>query len=116
MAEGLARDMAPDITFSSAGSKPSTVHPLAIDALADIDIDISHHHTRGLEDIDLSNVDLVVTLCAEEVCPNYPGNQEVLRWELPDPAEAEGSMQDRLATFRRVRNELSQRLKKLLSY
>jgi arsenate reductase len=103
MAEGLARSMAPPgYRFVSAGSDPGTVNPLAIQALAEERIDISTHRAKGLVSVPLDDVDTIVTLCAEEVCPVVPGQVRRLHWPLPDPKD--------LASFRAVRDELRRRL------
>ncbi len=103
MAEGLARGMAPTgHRFLSAGSEPGVLNPLAVAALREIGIDISHHRSKGLEGIALEQVDTIVTLCAEEVCPFVPGEVRRLHWPLPDPTD--------LAGFRAARDELRRRL------
>jgi arsenate reductase len=105
MAEGLARSMAPsggDHRFFSAGSRPGTLNPLAVRALAEQGIDIAHHRSKGLDDVPVAEADVIVTLCAEEVCPFVPGKVQRLHWPLPDPTD--------LAGFRAVRDELRRRL------
>jgi len=103
MAEGLARAMAPaGYRFMSAGSDPGQINPLAIAALAEQRIDISQQRAKGLSAIALDQVDAIVTLCAEEVCPVVPGQVRRLHWPLPDPKD--------LASFRTVRDELRRRL------
>lgn len=109
MAEGLARALAPEgYRFLSAGSNPGALNPLAVRALAETGIDISHHRAKGLDDVPLAEADVVVTLCAEEVCPVVPGGVRRLHWPLPDPAPD-------LAAFRRVRDELRRLLPQLWS-
>jgi arsenate reductase len=114
MAEGLAR-----VAFRgraevvSAGSRPSFVHPLAVEALKEIGIDISRSRSKSTDEIDFSRVDLVVTLCAEEVCPLVPAGTRKLHWPLRDPAGGEGSVEDRLERFRAIRDELRTRLETL---
>ena len=111
MAEGLARAQAPpSYRFWSAGSEPGTLHPLAVTALAELGIDISQHRSKGLPDVPLEEVDTIVTLCAEEVCPVVPGSVRRLHWPLPDPARATGSEEERLAAFQAARDELMHRL------
>lgn len=111
MAEGLARADAPaGWTFYSAGSKPGRLNPLAVEALAEIGIDISAHHAKGLDDVPLGDADVIVTLCAEEECPYVPGPAKRLAWPLPDPAAADGGHAARLAAFREVRDEIRRRL------
>ncbi len=111
MAEGVARSLAPSGTrISSAGSSPSRLNPLAVRALAEIGIDISGHRSKSVNEIPPHDVDAVVTLCAEEVCPVFLGNALRVHWGLPDPAAASGSDDERLQAFRDVRDELRRRL------
>jgi arsenate reductase len=111
MAEGIARSLAPPgVKVSSAGSAPSRLNPLAVRALAEIGIDISGQRSKGVEEIPPGDVDAVVTLCAEEVCPVFLGRAHRLHWALPDPAAAPGADEERLEAFRRVRDELRRRL------
>ncbi|MBC8367721.1 arsenate reductase ArsC [bacterium] len=102
MAEGLARSLAPEeLRVSSAGSYPWTVNPLAIDALAEIGIDISDHESKSVADLEGEVVDVVITLCAEEVCPTWLGEAEHFHWPQRDPQD--------LDDFRAVRDELKRR-------
>ncbi len=114
MAEGLARAAAPaGYRFLSAGSEPGTLHPLAVEALAELGIDISHQRAKGLSGIPLHEVNTIVTLCAEEVCPFVPGAVRRLHWALPDPARATGSDGERLDAFRAARDRLRELLPQL---
>jgi arsenate reductase len=116
MAEGIARNLAPpDIRMSSAGSQPATVRPEAIAVLNEIGIDISQHRSKRLDAIDLESVDTVVTLCADEICPVFPGPVRRFHWSLDDPAAADGDAQARLDAFRRTRDELRRLLAELFS-
>jgi arsenate reductase len=111
MAEGIARSLAPPgVKVSSAGSAPSRLNPLAVRALAEIGIDISGHRSKSVDEIPPGDVDAVVTLCAEEVCPVFLGRALRVHWGLPDPAAAAGSDDRRLQAFRDVRDELRRRL------
>jgi thioredoxin type arsenate reductase len=111
MAEGIARALAPaSVKISSAGSQPSRLNPLAVKALAEIGIDISQHRSKSVDDIPPGDMDVVVTLCAEEVCPVFLGKALRVHWGLPDPAGADGDEAARLEAFRRVRDELRRRL------
>jgi arsenate reductase len=108
MAEGLARSLAPEgVTVASAGSEPSHVRPEAIQALAELDIDLSGHHSKSVNDIPPASVEAVITLCAEEVCPVWLGEAVRVHWGLPDPAAVEG--EGRLDAFRAARDELRRR-------
>lgn len=114
IAEGLARRLAPPGTrVYSAGSEPGVINPLAVQVLAEAGVDASAQHAKGLDAIPLDDVDLVVTLCAEEVCPLFPRAVRKLHWPLPDPAKAGGTEAERLAAFRAVRDELASRLRAL---
>lgn len=111
MAEGLARAAAPlGYRFLSAGSAPGMLHPLAVAALAEVGLDISQQRAKGLSDIALAEVDTIVTLCAEEVCPVVPGCVRRVHWPLPDPARVEGSDAERLTAFRAARDRLRELL------
>ena len=116
IAEGLARRVAPPgVRVFSAGSEPGTINPLAIRVLAEAGVDTSGQFSKGLDAVPLDDIDLVVTLCAEEVCPLFPRPVRKLHWPLPDPAKATGTDEERLATFRAVRDELTARLPTLWS-
>lgn len=115
MAEGIARSLAPEgVQVSSAGSAPLSVRPEAVRVLGEIGIDISKHHSKGLDAIDASSVDAVITLCAEEVCPAFLGKARRIHWGLPDPAAVAGAEETRLAVFRKVRDGLLRRITALL--
>lgn len=114
MAEGLARAKSPpNWRFFSAGSQPGSVHPLAVKAMSEIGIDISGQRSKGLDQVPLEEADLVVTLCAEEVCPLVPGGVRRIHWPIPDPATVPGSEAARRAAFRAARDEIARRLETL---
>ena len=116
MAEGIARSLAPaSVKVSSAGSKPSRLNPVAVKALAEIGLDISNHHSKSVDDIPPDDVDAVVTLCAEEVCPVFLGKALRVHWGLPDPAGAGTTDEEQLRAFRNVRDELRRRLSKVFA-
>ncbi|MCZ7608294.1 MAG: arsenate reductase ArsC [Planctomycetota bacterium] len=111
LAEGVARKLAPPgVRVSSAGSQPAFVRPLAIEALAEIGVDAGAHTRKSIADIDASSVDVVITLCTEEVCPLFPHPVHKFHWPLPDPAK-----QGTLEAFREVREELQKRLSTLFA-
>jgi arsenate reductase len=115
MAEGIARGLAGDrIPIQSAGSMPSRVNPLAVRALAEIGIDASGQRSKSVDEIDRGAVGTVITLCAEEVCPVYLGAARRLHWPLPDPAGHAESEATSLERFRAVRDELRDRIRRLL--
>jgi protein-tyrosine-phosphatase/N-acetylglutamate synthase-like GNAT family acetyltransferase len=113
MAEGLARALFGNLVrVQSAGSQPSRVNPNAIAVMREIGIDISGHRSKSVDEIDPSTVDVVVTLCAEEVCPVWPGKFVREHWPIPDPATDDQSVtpEAMLVRFRRARDELRMRL------
>ncbi len=111
MAEGIARDLAPaGVRVSSAGSEPSAVRPQAVRVLAEIGIDATGQRAKSVDELLGQDVDAVITLCAEEYCPVWLGEARRLHWALPDPASATGSEEEILDAFRRVRDEIGERL------
>ena len=92
MGEGLARKMFPGFRIRSAGSRPSQVDPYAIEVLAEVGIDATTHRSKHVQEIDPASMDLVITLCAEEVCPLFQGHAERLHWPIPDPASDDPSL------------------------
>ncbi len=115
LGEGLARQLFPGFRIQSAGSRPSRVNPHAIEALAERGIDASTHVSKPVSDIDPATVDLVITLCAEEVCPAFLGRAERLHWPIPDPASDDPALtpEDLRARFRAARDEIARRLEAL---
>lgn len=110
LAEGIARSVAPTgVRVSSAGSEPTAVRPQAVAVMEEIGLDITDHHSKGLEDVE-GRVDAVITLCAEEACPAWLGDAWRLHWPLPDPAGAGATEEEELDAFRRTRDELRRRL------
>ena len=111
MAEGLARAQFGDaVRVQSAGSRPTAVSPLAVAALAEVGVDISRQRSKSVEEIDADSVDVVVTLCADEVCPVFPKRVKKLHWPLPDPAAEPSPAEHPLDAFRDVRDELARRI------
>ena len=113
MAEGLARAMGKGRVESwSAGTNPTTVHPLAIKAMAEIGMDISRQTSKRLDQFLNQRFDYVICVCsrAAEMCPVWPRSKEQIQWPFDDPAMVGGTEAERLHAFRRVRNEIQQRL------
>lgn len=116
LAEGLARALAPPgVQISSAGSAPTSVRPEAIQVLSEAQIPTTGQHSKPIDAIDLSSVDLVVTLCADEVCPVVPSRAVRLHWPMADPAAVTASEPERLEAFRQTRDELRRRLEGLVA-
>lgn len=118
MAEGLARDLFGDaVHVQSAGSAPSRVNPYAIRAMDELGIDLDTHASKSVDTIDPASVDLVITLCAEEVCPAFLSAATRLHWPLQDPDRKNEDLSDevRLAHFRVARDEIKRRLETFAS-
>lgn len=112
MAEGLARHYFGDqLTVQSAGSNPSQVNPFAVQVMQELGIDISTHRSKSVNEIDPASVDLVITLCAEEVCPVFLGDAEKLHWPFPDPAAVSDSDEAKLQSFRNTRDLIYEKLR-----
>jgi arsenate reductase len=113
MAEGWLRFMAGDhFEAGSAGTEQTSVHPLAVRAMAEVGIDISTHTSKRYEDVTETNWDCIITVCddANERCPIVPSSVKRLHWSFEDPSRAAGDEAQRLAVFRRVRDQIQARL------
>ena len=110
LAEGILRAAAGDtLNVQSAGSKPAGyVHPLAIHVMKEIGIDISAHHSKHMNDFLQQQVETVVTVCgnADQACPMFPGQMNRHHWGFDDPTYATGTDEEKLAVFRRVRDQI----------
>jgi arsenate reductase len=93
IAEGIARHMFGDrVTIQSAGSQPSHVNPYAIEVMREAGIDLTSHTSKSVDTIDPAGVDIVITLCAEEVCPVFLGKVRRIHWPIQDPATDDPSL------------------------
>ena len=118
MAEGLLRhDAGGQFEVESAGTKPGSVRPEAITVMHELGIDISGHRSKHVNELDGDLFDYVITVCdnAKESCPVFPGAVKRLHHGFEDPAAVNGSDEERLAVFRRVRDELREYLRKFAS-
>ena len=98
---------------SSAGVSPTAVRREAIEAMRELDIDISSQRSKSIDAFTGQSFDYVITVCdnANEQCPIFPAGTERIHWSFDDPAEAFGDDNSRLSVFRRVRDEIRERLK-----
>ena len=89
----------------------------AIEAMRELGIDISSHRSKSVDEFTGQEFDYVITVCdnANEQCPIFPGKTQRIHWGFQDPASVQGDHEDRLAVFRRVRDEIRARLKTLSS-
>ncbi len=118
MAEGLlrARGGAAFEVFS-AGTEPRTVHPLAIKAMQEIEIDINSHTAKGIDAFAAKPaMDLVITVCdeAQEACPFFPNARKQVHWGFPDPSRVTGTEDERLAAFRHIRDLIALKITQFL--
>ena len=112
MAEGLVNHFLADQWEAySAGTEPAGyVHPLAVQVMSDLEIDMSEHHSKSVEEFQEAEFDQVITVCDDgaENCPVWLGSGRVTHISFPDPAKATGSEAERLNVFRRVRDDIGQ--------
>ncbi len=117
MAEGWLRHLAGDrFEVESAGTHPVGLNPKAVAAMGELGIDISRHQSKSVDNFLGQQFEYVITVCdsAREACPIFPGAAQTLHYSFTDPAAARGSGEEQLAVFRRVRDEIGQRLQEFL--
>jgi protein-tyrosine-phosphatase/DNA-binding transcriptional ArsR family regulator len=117
MAEAILRARSQgQIDVFSAGAEPTEVHPLAIRAMAELNIDIRDHCSKSLEEYVGQDFDYIITVCdrARESCPVFPGDPVRIHWSFPDPGEAEGTESERFRAFRETAVQLNTRIGYLL--
>ncbi|MDH4267079.1 MAG: arsenate reductase ArsC [Deltaproteobacteria bacterium] len=118
MAEGLVNhDLAGKVQALSAGTDPSAVHPMAVAVMRELGIDISRHRSKSLDEFGDEKFDFVITLCdhAADTCPVFFGGTKRLHMGFEDPAAAGGSEAERLFTFRKVRDQIREKVGEFLS-
>jgi arsenate reductase len=119
MAEGLLRQDGGDrFEVESAGVISSFVRPQAVKAMEEIGVDISGHRSKSLDEFTKQSFDYVITVCdnARENCPLFTGNAQKIHWSFDDPADADGTDEEKLAVFRRVRDEIRSRLQDFIDH
>ncbi len=115
LAEGLARHIFPEAKIMSAGSLPGKLNPFAVSVMNEIGLDISKHYSKSIDNLPpgfVVEIDYIITLCAEEVCPVMTSQRaKKLHWPLPDPA-TKGPMSETvgLNRFREARDSIKKRL------
>jgi len=118
MAEGMLRAWAGDrFEVESGGTEASQVRPEAIAVMGELGIDISGHASKTIERYMGQPWDWLIPVCEEacEACPYVPGAKAVLRWSFDDPSAASGTPDERLAVFRRVRDELAAQVRSFVA-
>lgn len=118
MAEGFVRSLAGDrFDVASAGTEATRVNPLAIEAMREVGIDLGGHTSKTLDRFLDDRWDYVITVCdsANERCPLFPQAGQRLHWSFEDPSGAPGTEEDRRRVFRRVRDEIADRIRQWLA-
>jgi arsenate reductase len=118
MAEGFLRALAGDrFEAASAGTEATRVHPLAIRVMDEVAIDLGRHSSKTFDQFLAQPWDCVITVCdnANERCPIFPARTTRLHWSFEDPSAAAGSEEEQLKTFRRIRDEISQKIRSWIS-
>jgi len=113
MAEGFLRSLAAErFEVSSAGVKPTSVNPLAIKVMQEAGVDISRQESKSVSLFLNQHFDFVITVCdnARQACPFFPGKYKLVHWDIEDPAEAQGSQEEKLAVFRKIRERIRERV------
>lgn len=113
IAEGLARQRyGARLQIQSAGSNPTKVNPYAIETMQEVGVDLSTHHSKLVGEIDPAGIGLVITLCAEEVCPAFYAPVRRIHWPIPDPATSDPGIarEELVDRFRTARNRIAARL------
>jgi len=114
MAEGLLRARGGGrFEVYSAGTRPTRVREEAVEVMREAGLDMGAHRSKSVEEFEGREFDYVITVCdnARETCPVFPGRTERVHWSFDDPAASEGTREERLAVFRRVRDEIDARLR-----
>lgn len=114
MAEGFVKKMlSKDLNIFSAGLEPKGIHPMAVKVMQEIGLDISRQKSKNISEIPIGETDIVITLCgdAAERCPVFPGKVKRIHWELEDPAKAQGSKEEIIKIFQKVRDKIKAHIK-----
>jgi len=117
MAEGLLRHLGGErFAAFSAGTEATHVRPLAIAAMAELEIDLAGQESKTLDRYLGESFDAVITVCdqAAEACPVFPGAKRRLHWSFPDPSKATGTPEEQLAVYRQVRDDIQAHIEREL--
>lgn len=112
MAEGFFKHYKKDWEIYSAGTNPKGLNPLSVEAMAERGIDISNYKSKKIDLFLNMQFDYVITVCdnARESCPVFPGKSNYIHWSFKDPAAAEGTKEEKLAEFRKIRDKIENRV------
>jgi len=117
MAEGFLKRLAGEkYEAESAGVDPTKINPLSIKVMNEAGIDISGQSSKSAGEFIGQKFDYVITVCenAKQTCPVFPGEYKSIHWDLKDPAEAKGSEEERLAVFRKIRDQIKDNVDKFI--
>jgi arsenate reductase len=117
MAEGFLSHLGGESwQVTSAGTEPGALHPLAVQVMAEGGIDIGRYRAKSIDAFVLAPFDYAITVCdaANEACPAFPNARHRLHWSFPDPSQAAGAPEERLAVFRAVRDAIRARVEQFL--
>jgi arsenate reductase len=118
MAEGWLRHLAGDrFEVVSAGTHPVGLNPYAVTVMGEAGVDISNHVSERVDPYLQQRFDYVITVCdrAQETCPTFPGESQMLHWSFEDPAKAEGTYDRQLVVFRKIRDQIADRIRQFIS-
>ena len=118
MAEGWLRHLAGEqFDVVSAGTHPVGLNPFAVTVMLERQVDISNHVSERVDPYLQQRFDYVITVCdhAQEACPTFPGVSRVLHWNFEDPAKAEGTYDQQLVVFRKIRDQIADRIRQFIS-
>jgi arsenate reductase len=118
MAEGWLRHLAGhQFDVVSAGTHPVGLNPYAVAVMQEVNIDISNHVSERVDPYLGQQFDYVITVCdrAQETCPVFPGASSMQHWSFDDPAKAKGTYEQRLIVFRKIRDEIADRIRRFIA-
>ena len=112
MAEGFLKHYKKEWEVYSAGTKPKSLNPLAVEVMSEKGIDLSGYKSKSIDLFLNKKFDYIITVCdnAKESCPVFPGNAKYLHWSLKDPAAAKGTKEEKLAAFRKIRDKIQNKV------
>ena len=117
MAEGWLRHLAGDqFDVVSAGTHPVGLNPYAVEVMQEVNVDISNHASERVDPYLEQRFDYVITVCdrAQENCPIFPGASSMLHWSFDDPAKAKGTFEQQIDVFRKIRDEIAERIRRFI--
>jgi len=117
MAEGWLRNLAGDrFDVVSAGTQPVGLNPYAVTVMQEVNVDISNHVSEPVDPYLEQQFDYVITVCdqAQEACPNFPKASTMLHWSFEDPVKAKGTYEQQMSVFRKIRDEIADRIREFV--